>query len=231
MRLIGAVDKRLREEFGKLQVEINDEKSRMVDLERGESFGFLGFDFRYLRSLRGAMRPHYTPKLKKRTALMRELKEVFRRHRSQPIERVISLINPMLRGWVNYFAVGHSSECFSFVKDWVEKKVRRHLAHARKRKGFGWERWSRPWLYDTLKLFSGYRVRRDMPKSRPGMIGPISLDRKQMGARSAGNPHAACVVEGAGNVARPNSSAKPARQFSTLPARARGCDPPAPLTS
>jgi hypothetical protein len=32
--------------------------------------GFLGFDFRYLRSLRGVMRPHYTPKLKKRTALL-----------------------------------------------------------------------------------------------------------------------------------------------------------------
>src|SRR6516225_1849955 len=69
--LIGAVNQRLREEFAKLQVEINDEKSRTVDLERGESFGFLGFDFRYLRSLRGAMRPHYTPKLKKRTALLR----------------------------------------------------------------------------------------------------------------------------------------------------------------
>ena len=165
--LIGAVNKRLREEFDKLRVEINDEKSRMVDLERGESFGFLGFDFRYLRSLRGAMRPHYTPRLKKRTALMRELKEVFRRHRSQPIERVISLINPMLRGWVNYFAVGHSSECFGHIKDWVEKKVRRHLAHAQKRRGFGWERWSRPWLYDTLGLFNGYRVRRDGPKVAP----------------------------------------------------------------
>ena len=162
--LTGAVDKRLREEFGKLQVEVNDEKSRTVDLERGESFGFLGFDFRHLRSLRGAMRPHYTPKLKKRTALMRELKEVFRRHRSQPIGRVINLINPMLRGWVNYFAVGHSSECFSFVKDWVEKKVRRQLAHAQKRRGFGWERWSRRWLYDTLGLFNAYRVRRDRPK-------------------------------------------------------------------
>jgi RNA-directed DNA polymerase len=152
--LIGAVDKRLREEFAKLQVEVNDEKSRKVDLERGESFGFLGFDFRYLRSLRGVWRPHYTPKL-------------FRRYRSQPIERVISLINPMLRGWVNYFAVGHSSECFSFIKDWVEKKVRRQLAHARKRKGFGWERWSRPWLYDTLRLFNGYRVRRNGPKVAP----------------------------------------------------------------
>jgi len=165
--LIGAVNKRLREEFAKLQVEINDEKSRRVDLERGENFGFLGFDFRYLRSLRGVMRPHYTPKLKKRTALLRELKQVFRRHRSQPIERVISLINPMLRGWVNYFAVGNSSECFTYIRDWVEKKVRRHLAHARKRKGFGWEQWSRSWLYDTLGLFNSYRVRHDGPKVAP----------------------------------------------------------------
>ena len=95
---------------------------------------------------------------------MRELKAVFRRYRSQPIERVINLINPVLRGWVNYFAVGHSSECFSFIKDWVEKKVRRQLAHAQKRKGFGWERWSRQWLYDTLGLFNSYRVRRDTAK-------------------------------------------------------------------
>jgi RNA-directed DNA polymerase len=166
--LIGAVEKRLREEFDKLQVEINDEKSRTVDLGRGDSFGFLGFDFRYTRSfLRGVWRPYYTPKLKKRTALVRALKEVFRRHRSQPIERVINLINPVLRGWVNYFAVGHSSECFSFIKDWVEKKIRRHLARARKRQGFGWKRWNRRWLYDTLRLFNGYRVRRDMLKVAP----------------------------------------------------------------
>jgi len=162
--LMGAVNKRLREEFDKLQVEINDEKSRMVDLERGESFGFLGFDFRYLRSLRGVWRPHYTPKLKKRTALMRVLKAVFRRHRSQPIERVINLINPVLRGWVNYFAVGHSSKCFNIIKDWVEKKVRRHLARAQKRKGFGWERWSWQWLYGTLRLFNGYGVQYGRPK-------------------------------------------------------------------
>ncbi len=92
---------------------------------------------------------------------------MFRRHRSQPIERVISLINPVLRGWVNYFAVGHSSECFSFIKDWMEKKIRRHLAHAQKRKGFGWKRWNRRWLYDTLRLFNGYRVRRDTLKVAP----------------------------------------------------------------
>src|SRR6202040_946578 len=122
--LVGAVDKRLREEFSKLQVEINDEKSRMVDLERGESFGFLGFDFRYLRSRRGAWRPHYTPKLKKRTALVRELKAVFRRYRSQPIERMINLINPVLRGWVNYFAVGHSSHFVARISSWAKSALR-----------------------------------------------------------------------------------------------------------
>ena len=63
----------------------------------------------------GVWRAHYTPKLKKRTALLRKLKDVFRRHQSQPIDRVVSLINPVIRGWVNYFAVGHASECFSFA--------------------------------------------------------------------------------------------------------------------
>ena len=40
--LLGAVNKRLREEFAKLQVEINEEKSRIVNLDRAASFGFLG---------------------------------------------------------------------------------------------------------------------------------------------------------------------------------------------
>src|SRR5664279_1242110 len=103
----------------------------------------------------------------KRTALLRKLKDVFRRHRSQPVSRVVQLINPILRGWVNYFAVGHSSECFGFIQDWVEKKIRRHMMRARKRQGFGWKRWSRRWLYDALGLFNGYRVRSPMSKAAP----------------------------------------------------------------
>src|SRR5215468_9684844 len=165
--LLPAVEKRLREELVALRVEVNEEKSRIVDLSRGESFGYLGFDFRRIRSQRGVWRVKYTPKLKKRTALQRKLKAVFRRYRSQPVERVIYLINPVLRGWVNYFAVGHSSECFTFIQDWVEKKVRRHMLRSRKRQGFGWTRWSRSWLYETLKLFNSYRVWRSGPKVVP----------------------------------------------------------------
>jgi len=163
--LLKAVDKRLREELAKLYVQLNEEKSRTVDLVRGESFGFLGFDFRRVRSLQGKWRPQYTPKLKKRTALLHKLRAVFRRHRSQPVNGLLEIINPILRGWVNYFAIGHSSRCFGFVKRWVEKKVRRHLMRARNRQGFVWERWSTQWLHDTLGLFDGYRVRVDLRKA------------------------------------------------------------------
>jgi len=156
--LIGAVEKRLREEMAKLRVEINEEKSRKVDLSKGGSFGFLGFEYRRIRSRKRKWRAQYEPKLKKRTALLQKLKEIFRRYVSQPVGRVIELINPILRGWVHYFAVGDSSRCFSYIKLWVEKKVRRHLMRARKRPGFGWKRWSTPWLYNTLGLFNEYRV-------------------------------------------------------------------------
>jgi len=153
-----AVDKRLREELSKLQVEVNEEKSRRVDLAQGEGFGFLGFAFRRIRSRAGRWMPLCTPKGKKRTALLGKLKEIFRNSRSQPVGRVVEQINPILRGWVTYFAAGHSSRCFSYIRNWVEQKIRRHLARARQRQGFGWKRWSRDWLYDTLGLFSEYRV-------------------------------------------------------------------------
>jgi len=157
--LVRAVNKRLREELAKLEVAVNEEKTRLVDLTKGECFGFLGFDFRRVRSLDGAWRPQYTPKLKKRTALLSKLADIFRRSHSQPATRVVDRINPILRGWVNYFAIGHSGRCFSYVRGWVEMKMRRHLLRNQQRRGFGWRRRRRAWMYGTLGLFADYRVR------------------------------------------------------------------------
>ena len=99
--LMAAVEKRLREELAELQVEINEEKSRIVDLCRGESFGFLGFDFRRVRSLRGRWRAHYTPKLKKRTALLAKLKDVFRRHQREETLGSANLSTKRSRGMLS----------------------------------------------------------------------------------------------------------------------------------
>ena len=157
--LLKAAYKRLAEEFGKLDVQMNKDKTRIVDLTRDETFSFLGFDYRRVKTRRGVWGVKITPLMKARTVLLRKLKDVFRRHQSQPVDRIIYLINPILRGWVNYFRVGNSSKCFGYIKDWVEKKIRRHLMRSRKRQGFGWNRWSKVWFYKTLGLYNDYGVR------------------------------------------------------------------------
>jgi RNA-directed DNA polymerase len=117
--LMGAVDKRLREEFDKLRVEINDEKSSIVDLGRG-SFGFLGFDFRYLRGMSGKWRPHYTPKLKsgrrycERSKMCSPPPVSADRSGDQSGQSGHPRVGELLRR-------GHSSECFSFIKDCGEE--------------------------------------------------------------------------------------------------------------
>ncbi len=172
--VLGAIPRRLREEFGKLGVAVNEEKSRMVDLTNGESFGFLGFEFRRERTRKGRWRPNYVPQLKKRTALLEKLRAVFRRLKSQRVERAIAEINPILRGWVNYFRIGNSGRCFSYVRYHVEKKIRRHLLRARLRPGFGWTRWSSKDLIGGLGVFNDYRVRRyeHLAKALPGQAVP-----------------------------------------------------------
>lgn len=164
--LYKGVEIRLREELNKLGVAINEEKTRVVDLKKGEKFAFLGFEFRRNINTRGRGWPHYQPKMASRTKLLRKLKEVFKRFRSQPANRIIDLINPILQGWVNYFRVGHSGKTFRYVKDWVQKKIRKHLMRSAKRQGFGWKRWSKDFIYEELKVYNDYRVvrfRKDFP--------------------------------------------------------------------
>jgi RNA-directed DNA polymerase len=115
--LLARVYKRLLEELAKLDVTVNEEKTRLVDLKEGGKFSFLGFDFQRKRTRSGKWGVLYTPRMKARTKLLHNLKDVFQRFISQPVERAIDIINPKLRGWVNYFRIGQSSRCFQYIKD------------------------------------------------------------------------------------------------------------------
>lgn len=150
---------RLKQEFEKIGVKINTEKTKIVDLNKGEIFSFLGFDYRKVKTKSEKWGVRRTPKMKARTKLLEKIKEIFKSYKSQPLDKIVQLINPILRGWVNYFRIGNSSQCFNYVKDWVQKKVRRHLMRARNLKGFGWDRWSNKWMYEKLKLFGDYKIR------------------------------------------------------------------------
>jgi RNA-directed DNA polymerase len=154
-----AVKKRLRKELEAIEVTLNPEKTRVVNLDKGESFSFLGFKFIRIRTQKGKRSISQIPKIEARTKLLRKLKVIFHKHRSQPVDKVINLINPMLKGWVNYFRVGNSSKCFGYVRNWVDKKIRRHYMKARKLRGFGWNRRSIQKMYQNLNLYSDYRIR------------------------------------------------------------------------
>ena len=157
--LLKAAYKRLVQELTKLKVKVSSGKTKIIDLTKGDTFSFLGFVYRRVKTRKGKWAVVIIPKIKARTALLGKLKEIFGRFVSQPVSRVIYLINPIIRGWVNYFRIGHSSKCFGYVRGWVEKKIRRQLQRARKRHGFGWNRWSSAWLYNTLGLYNDYKIR------------------------------------------------------------------------
>lgn len=157
------VDRRIREELKKLEVEINEEKTKYVYLNRKGRFGFLGFNF--IRKKREGKRPKSlcVPKMEARTKLFAKLREVFRRKVSRPIAEVVAQINPILRGWLNYFRTGNSSRAFSYVKRWVIEKIRRHVMRAKGRRGFGWKRWDDKELLSMHKVYSDYTI----PSKRP----------------------------------------------------------------
>ncbi len=157
--LIEEIRAELTSELQKVGLTLNEEKTKLIDLEQQESFSFLGFDFKRIKSRNGKWFPLNTPRMKARTALLRKLKETFKKYVSQPVQRVILLINPILRGWCNYFRIGNSKECFKYIQSWVLKKVRRHMMRARNGWGYGWNRWSTNWIYQTFNLYRDYEIR------------------------------------------------------------------------
>lgn len=152
------IRKRLFEELNKIEVEVNEEKTKFLDLNKGESFTFLGFDFRKTKSRNGKWRANYQPKMKARLDLIAKIRDVFKRFESQPLTRIRDIINPILRGWVQYFKVGHSSKTFGYIKDWLTKKIRRHLMKAKKTKGFGWHIWSTKGLYAIYNIYNDFKM-------------------------------------------------------------------------
>ena len=145
-----------------LGVELNPEKTQMVDTLRGEAFGFLGFDLRRVRKRNGnGQFIQLTPKKKARKAIKAKVREIVRHGGALPAKDVVARINAAVAGWVNYFRVGNSSRAFSEVRDYVEMKVRTLLTRRKRRKkrGIGWRRWSNALLYDVLGLYWDWRIR------------------------------------------------------------------------
>jgi hypothetical protein len=152
---------RLREILEPLGVELNMEKTRMANVLKGESFSFLGFDFRRVqnRSKTGYF-ILMTPKKKARKAVKARIRELIQNGGSKPAKDIVKQINTVLAGWVNYFRVGNSSRAFSEVRDYTEMKIRILLTRRKRRRkcSIGWRRWSNEYIYGVLELHWDWKV-------------------------------------------------------------------------
>ena len=125
---------RLCEQIQPLGVELNMEKTKVVDMLDGDTFGFLEFDFR--RILNREKNRYYillTPKKKARLSIKWKIREIIKNGGATPAKELISRINTALAGWVGYFRVGNSSRAFSEVRDYLEMKVRILLTRRKRR--------------------------------------------------------------------------------------------------
>ena len=152
---------RLKEQLVALGVSVNEEKTQIVNMLNGESFGFLGFDFR--RILNRQRTGHFilmTPKKKARKAIKAKIREIIKHGGASPANEIIVRINVAVAGWVNYFRVGNSSRAFGEVRDYLEMKVRTLLTRRKRRqkRSVGWRRWSNEYLYEVLELFWDWKL-------------------------------------------------------------------------
>lgn len=152
---------RLREQLVPLGVELNTEKTTVVDTLHGDAFGFLGFDLRRVRKRAGnGYFIKMTPKKKARQSIKAKIRDIIRHGGSTPVVKLIAKLNAAVGGWVNYFRVGNASRAFGEVRDYLEMKVRTLLTRRKRRqkRSIGWRRWSNEYLYGVLGLYWDWKL-------------------------------------------------------------------------
>jgi RNA-directed DNA polymerase len=116
--------------MNRLGLKLHPEKTRMVDLRGGrESFVFLGCTIRKKRSILRNPRRHFmqrwpSPKATKRIRdRVRELTDA--RNSGKDVKQIIAELNPVLRGWGNYFRTGNADREFNKLDGFVFRRMTR----------------------------------------------------------------------------------------------------------
>jgi len=144
----------------RLGLELHPEKTRMVDLRRGkEGFVFLGCTVRKKRSIQRNPRWHFmqrwpSPKAMKRIReRVREMTDA--RQSGQDVKQIIAKLNPVLRGWGNYFRSGNADRKFNQLDQYVFGCLMRwQYRRGGQRKGR-----VEKWTHDRLVSMGLYRLR------------------------------------------------------------------------
>jgi RNA-directed DNA polymerase len=121
-------------------LELSEEKTRITNIDEG--FDFLGFNIRRYQTAtsRKGTKVFIKPSRKSVQTIKTKLKLIFRESVGYTMENLISKVNPVIKGWANYFKIGVSSRTFTTLDNYL--MVLQHSWTRRKhmRKSWGWRK-------------------------------------------------------------------------------------------
>ena len=121
----------------KLKLTLNPQKTKIVDMNK-ESFDFLGFRYqKFGKTKSGRKLPYMMPSKK----AMEKVKDAIRvitcrKSAYEGLEQKVEKLNPLIRGWRNYFQHGNSTKRFKQLDEYVWMKLWRRVYYRRKQKKY-----------------------------------------------------------------------------------------------
>jgi group II intron reverse transcriptase/maturase len=139
----------------RLKLKLHPQKTRIVDMNE-EGFEFLGFRFRKHPNKRTKkLVPLVWPSTKSMSKVRQKVKEwTGRRMLTLPVEEIVKHLNPVIRGWRNYFRAGHSTAKFQALDRYVAWRMKRWMEKKQGRLGSqNWSGYSQWKPHSNLETF------------------------------------------------------------------------------
>ena len=118
---------------------LSDEKARIVHLRQG--FDFLGCHIRHYRApqtTRIGWKLLITPSQTAVRQVRAKLNAIWQKAHGHPIREVIKQLNPLIRGWANYYRPWVSSQVFHDLDRWMYLRQWRYLKRQHPRQSKRW---------------------------------------------------------------------------------------------
>lgn len=142
-----------KERLARLSLVINEEKSRIV--QATDSFDFLGHTFIVAPSRKTRkLHPYYYPSDKSMKKIKAKVKEIIKGGQHLDLPIVINQLNPVLRGWGNYFKTGNSKERFHEIDLYVTFNLTIMLRKKYQKRAKGWREHPPSFYYQNHGLVS-----------------------------------------------------------------------------
>lgn len=131
---------KLKAWFAERGLTFSEEKTRIVNLDEG--FDFLGFNVRQYKvtNSRSGYRLLIRPSRKSVKEVRRKLKSLFREMHGRSVQRLIQELNPVIRGWADYYRSGVSSRTFSKLDDYLFRLQFRWAKRQHPMKSWTWRK-------------------------------------------------------------------------------------------